>query len=287
MEERETSRIEVLLGFDDGTMERPILSSLRLFLFGTQERIKTPETLGKVSCLGTLRMQLPPAVHKQQNKRSAVGPTDHYDSHGQSVCSLVIGITYVTDRYSVRPNDTDSLIRPLQRAFYPTRIPPQHHQLKNFISTADPDIIYYASEKEVYALHKSNGKRELIASLPWYPQCLDAAHGWVCVGGPDNGLCASIRLRAPPEDEASSGTGSRSHAEVDATLPLDLDPGSASRLLDRHSYYEHQGPTRATSLRKAQVQYHELGTSIVNSVAIYRLRSNQPEYLDQDVALLT
>ena len=193
----------------------------------------------------------------------------------------------LADREFCRPHDTESLIRPLQRAFYPTRIPPQHHQLKNFISTTDPNIIYYASEKEIYALHKKDGKRELIASLQWYPQCLDAAHGWICVGGSENGRCAFIFIGDRTESEGTASTTSRSHAEVDALLPLDLDLGSGSRLLDRHSTYDHQTPTRGPSRRKPEVHYHELGTSIVNSVTIYRLRSDQPQTLGQTVVLLT
>ncbi|KAL8796406.1 MAG: hypothetical protein Q9195_001313 [Heterodermia aff. obscurata] len=184
-----------------------------------------------------------------------------------------------------RPNDTESLIRPLNRNFYPTKIPAQHHQLKNFISTTDPNVIYYASEKEIYALHKKSGKRELIASLPWAPQCLDAAYGWVCVGGPDNGLCAFIYIGDQPEEESVMDTTRSSHSEVDALLPLDLDP--ESRLLDHHTYHGHQGQIRHGGARKSEVHCHELGTSIVNSVAIYRLRSDQPGLRNQTVVILT
>lgn len=157
----------------------------------------------------------------------------------------------------------------------------RHHQLKNFISTSDPAIIYYASGNEVYALHKSTRKRELIASLQWTPQCLDAAHGWVCVGGPDGGQCAFIFVG----DEGASGHGqpARSHSEVDALLPLDLDP--ESRMLDQHSYIGNRRPTAARR-RKPEVQYAEMGTSIVNSVTIYRLRSD-PALLDETVVLVT
>ena len=186
------------------------------------------------------------------------------------------------DKVLIRPNDTESLIRPSQRTFYPTKIPPQHPQLKNFISTADPEIIYYASKNDVHALHKSTGKRELIASLPWAPQCLDAAHGWVCVGGPDNGLCAFIFVGNRSDKGGLADTSRASNAEFDALLPLDIDPDS--RLLDQHSYYGNQMLPRT---RKPEVHSHELGTCIVNSVTVYRLHSDQPGSCDQVVVILT
>lgn len=154
--------------------------------------------------------------------------------------------------------------------------------MKNFISTSDPELIYYASEKEVYALHKITGKRELIASLPWAPQCLDAAHGWVCVGGPDNGRCAFISVGDRSDKESAVDATRQPHTEVDALLPLDLDP--ESRLLDLHSFYGNQRLARAS---KPEVYTHEIGTSIVNSVTIYRLRSDHPGLRDQTVVVLT
>ena len=187
------------------------------------------------------------------------------------------------DTSSGSPNDTESLIRPLQRTFYPTRIPPQHHQLKNFISTTHPEIIYYASDREIYALHKKTGKRELVTSLPWPPQCLDAAYGWVCVGGPENGLCAFIYVGNSTDDENVNHTNRPSPAEVDALLPLDLSPEPLS--LDRHSSI--QRSSRGIGRRKAEVFCHELGASIVNSVTLYRLRSDQPGFRDETVVILT
>lgn len=158
----------------------------------------------------------------------------------------------------------------------------RHHQLKNFISTSDPEIIYYASSSKVFALRKTARKRELIATLQWIPQCLDAAHGWVCLGGPEKGLCAFIY---PGEDAISSSSlAAQSPAEVDALLPLDLDPDS--RMLDHQSYLGHRRPAHA-GRRKPEVHYHELGGSIVNSVTIHQLRSEEPGLRDELVAILT
>ncbi|KAL8776661.1 MAG: hypothetical protein Q9213_008186, partial [Squamulea squamosa] len=171
------------------------------------------------------------------------------------------------------------------RTFYPTKIPQVHQQLKNFISTAEPDIIYYACEHEIYALHLSTRKREAIASLPWKVQCLDARHGWICVGGPDKGRCAFICINGQ-ESGRSQGRLSRHEAEVDALLPLDLDPDS--RTLTQ-SYFRRLRSSSPPSRSKPEVQIHELAASIANaitnSVAIYRLQIDQKN--DEIVCVMT
>lgn len=163
-------------------------------------------------------------------------------------------------------------------------ISPRHHQLKNFISTTEQNIIYYASEHEIYALHLSSRKRELITSLPWKPQCLDAGQGWICVGGPENGRCAFIYLG----EEEANDSGDRPlnrHAEVDALLPIDLDP--ESRILAHSSLQRSQSFATPASPRKPESEIHEVGDSIVNSVTIHRLRSAQEGFDDEVVAVLT
>lgn len=163
----------------------------------------------------------------------------------------------------------------------------RHDQLKNFISTVEEDIIYYASEHDIYALHLSTRKRESIASLPWKPQCLDARYGWICVGGPANGHCAFICIGGK---ESSSGRGNafRHEAEVDALLPLDLDPDS--RML-AHSYFQRLRSTSSPSRSKPEVQIHELGpntmNSIMNSVSIHRLQSGQSGQYEEIVCVMT
>ncbi|KAI4245968.1 MAG: hypothetical protein L6R40_002184 [Gallowayella cf. fulva] len=173
-----------------------------------------------------------------------------------------------------RPQETPSLVRPLQRTFYPTRIP----QI-----TADHDIIYYACEQEIYALHLSTRKRESIASLPWRVQCLDARYGWICVGGNDNGRCAFICVN---REESNNGQSQsyRHEAEVDALLPLDLDPDS--RIL-AHSYFRRLRASSPPSRGKPEVQIREVGGLIVNSVMIHRLRSDQENQEDEIVCVMT
>ncbi|KAL8756336.1 MAG: hypothetical protein Q9199_002993 [Rusavskia elegans] len=185
------------------------------------------------------------------------------------------------------PRETPSLIRPLQRTFYSTRIPPTHPQLKNFISTADHDIIYYACENDIYALHLSTRKREAIATLPWKVQCLDARYGWICVGGPDRGRCAFVCI-SRQESSSSRASFSTHEAEVDALLPLDLDP--ESRTLAQ-SYFRRLRASSPPSPSKPEVQIHELAAStpnsITNSVAIHRLRTDQKSQGDDIVCVMT
>lgn len=72
--------------------------------------------------------------------------------------------------------------------------------------------------------------------------------------------------------------------EVDALLPLDLDPGS--RLL-AHNFLQRSQTTHAAGRRNPEVQIHEVGGSIVNSVTVHRLLSNQKGLEDEVVAVLT
>ena len=152
------------------------------------------------------------------------------------------------------------------------------------MSTADRDVVYYASDNEIYALHLSTRKRELIASLPWAPQCLDAAYGWICVGGPDSGRCAFV-CHSNAEHPNARRRAVQHQAEVDALLPLDLDP--ESRLL-AHSYFQRQQTSSPRGSRtKPEVQIHEIGGSIVNSVTIHCLGSDQKELKDDTVCIMT
>lgn len=102
------------------------------------------------------------------------------------------------------------------------------------------------------------------------------------MGGPEGGSCAFIFVG----EDATNGAdeAARLHTEVDELLPLDLDP--ESRMLDQHSYIGNRRPLRA-GRRKPKVHYNELGTSIVNSVTIYRLRSGEPGLLDETIVIVS
>ena len=145
-------------------------------------------------------------------------------------------------------------------------------------------MICYASDDQVYALHVSSRKRELIASLPWKPQCLDSGHGWICIGGSEGGRCAFIFVGEEDLNE-SRNRAVHNPAEVDALLPLDLDP--ESRLLARNFLQQSQSFETTTRRRKPEVQIHEVGESIVNSVTIHRLHSELKGFEDEVVVVLT
>lgn len=107
---------------------------------------------------------------------------------------------------------------------------------------------------------------------------MDAGHGWVCMGGESNGQCAFISI----DQARCGGLNPLQNAEVDGVLPLDLDPDS------RALTHPHVPLTRShmSSPPKYDLQDHELGGSIVNSVTIYLLPSDQ-EGSDEVVAVMT
>ncbi len=78
--------------------------------------------------------------------------------------------------------------------FYPTKIQVAHHQLRHLISSAEKDLIYYISNRDVYVLDLATHQNSLIATVPFESRCLAADLGWVCVGGEQNGDCAFIKV---------------------------------------------------------------------------------------------
>lgn len=120
----------------------------------------------------------------------------------------------------------------------------------------------------------------MIKSLPWQPVCLDTGYGWICVGGRENGRCAFISI-----SEGSDGatTALRQHAEVDELLPLDLDPEYRRAFRDPSELLQWARPSRGTSY---ELQIHELGADIVNSITIHLLRSEKNGLEDEVVAVL-
>ena len=120
----------------------------------------------------------------------------------------------------------------------------------------------------------------MIKSLPWKPFCLDAGHGWICVGGDEKGQCAFISI-----DLGSAGRPvSRSNYEVDDLLPLDLDPE-----------YRHQRQEVRRSLSwspyvvppKYELHLREFGGERVNSVTIHSLKNVGEGLRDETVVVIT
>ena len=84
--------------------------------------------------------------------------------------------------------------------FYPTKIQVAHHQLRHLISSAEKDLIYYVSHRDVYVLDLATSQNSLIATVPFDSRCLAADLGWVCVGGESNGDCAFIKVERDEHD---------------------------------------------------------------------------------------
>ena len=151
-----------------------------------------------------------------------------------------------------------------------------HHQLRHYISTADRDRIYVASEKTVFAIHISSRKVETLADVPFEPKCLTAGHGWIGLGGADNGECAFIKLSAVVAADSPPRSHQPRHADVDNALPLDLEAA-------RRPSHEATPPDSRAML---EIQLHKFGGAIVNSVTIHRF-PNDPSGRGELVMVLS
>ncbi|KAG0157018.1 hypothetical protein PDIDSM_4201 [Penicillium digitatum] len=176
---------------------------------------------------------------------------------------------------------TEALILPTKRRFFPFKIPNFHTQLRNYISTVDPDRIYVVVERIVYSIHISGQKRETVAVIPFEPRCLVAGHGWIVVGGPENGECAFIRIG----DRGMQIHGDAPfQADVDSAFPLDLDQSS----MTSGDFSGESASTRYRSSRSSpEVELHRFGGSIVNSVTIHRFYGASEDLADEDVVVLS
>ncbi|KAL1592269.1 hypothetical protein SLS60_011346 [Paraconiothyrium brasiliense] len=169
--------------------------------------------------------------------------------------------------------DTDTFVLP-PRSFYPLKIPIAHYQLRHFISSPEPDLIYYASNRDdptgrdagsdVYCLNANTHTQTKIAELDWEARCTTAGHGFVCVGGADDGHFAAIKVKGFPPANSTN---------VDALLPLDF---TSRPTLPR--------PAGLSTLERPD--YQKIGDDIVNSISIHKLPADGDKEEDV-VAVLT
>jgi hypothetical protein len=118
--------------------------------------------------------------------------------------------------------------------------------------------------------------------IPFEPRCLAAGHGWIAVGGPENGECAFIRI-GDQGMQAHGDAPSFQTADVDSALPLDLDPP----IVTSPDSNGDSIPARyRTSRLLPEVELHRFGGSIVNSVTIHRFYGGGQGLADEDVAVL-
>ncbi|KAK7553187.1 WD40-repeat-containing domain protein [Phyllosticta citricarpa] len=161
------------------------------------------------------------------------------------------------DAYLFR--DADSLVLP-QKSFYPVSIPVAHYQLRHYTSCSTlnaNDVLFYASGPDVYALNTATRKRTHIATLPFETRCTASGHGWLCLGGEDEGHFAAIKLE---------GAATSIAADVDTLLPIHFGSRRSARP---------QGPFLET-----------IGGEIVNSISIHKLPGENGAE-DEAVAVLT
>ncbi|KAF2789031.1 hypothetical protein K505DRAFT_410559 [Melanomma pulvis-pyrius CBS 109.77] len=159
--------------------------------------------------------------------------------------------------------DTDTFVLP-SKSYYPLKIPIAHYQLRHFISSPEQDLLYYASGPEVYCLNSATRTQAHVTTLPWEARCTAAGHGYVAVGGAEEGNFAAIKLSGfPPTDPA----------DVDALLPLHL--ASRSTL------------PRPPLLGAAhRIRLEKIGEDIVNSISIHKFPA-EGDGEDEVVAVLT
>ncbi|MCJ1378341.1 hypothetical protein MMC17_001438 [Xylographa soralifera] len=136
---------------------------------------------------------------------------------------------------------------------------------------------------QIYALHTVTRRRERIATLSWNPRCLGADFGWLCIGGHEKGRCAFINIGDNFSAAAANRQNVRHTAEVDALLPLDLDPHS--RILSQSFLGSHDEDSRVP-WQRAKVEYHEHGGNIVNSITVHCLQSGKEGIRDEIVAVI-
>ncbi|KAL1302015.1 hypothetical protein AAFC00_002465 [Neodothiora populina] len=156
-------------------------------------------------------------------------------------------------------SETDRLAH-ANKTFIPVKIPVSHWQLRHYISSPEKDTLYYASGNEVYHLNTVTRKRKHLTTLPFEARCTASGHGYVCVGGEDEGHFAIIRLETQRPAR---------HADVDFPLPIE-------------GYWE---PV-SVAPRAANVRIERIGEEIVNSISIHHIQDEEAHLYDV-VAVLT
>ena len=140
----------------------------------------------------------------------------------------------------------------------------RHYQLRHFISSPEPDLVYYASGCDVYCLNAATQVQAHVATLPFEARCTASGHGYLCIGGADDGNFAAIKVNGFPPTDGS---------DVDASLPLD---------------FEHRPPRPPLLSTAHTVRLEKIGEDIVNSISIHKFpATTTTEGRDDVVAVLT
>jgi hypothetical protein len=137
-----------------------------------------------------------------------------------------------------------------------------HYQLRHFISSPEPDLVYYASGCDVYCLNTATRLQARVTTLPWEARCTAAGHGYVCVGGADEGNFAAIKVEGFPPSDPS---------DVDASLPLG---------------FQNRPPRPPVIGASYRTYFERIGEDIVNSISIHKFPA-EGDSPDEVVAVLT
>ncbi|KAF1983324.1 hypothetical protein K402DRAFT_407008 [Aulographum hederae CBS 113979] len=140
--------------------------------------------------------------------------------------------------------ETGAFVQPT-KSFYAFDIPVEHWQLRHNISSSQPDVLYFASESNLFSLNTATKTRTLVATLPFKIRCTASGYGWICAGGGEQGQFAVVKL---------DGTSCPA-AEVDATLPLEFNSRDAGR------------PHSASP----KVKIEDISSDIINSISVHCL----------------
>ncbi|EMD88109.1 hypothetical protein COCC4DRAFT_175348 [Bipolaris maydis ATCC 48331] len=157
--------------------------------------------------------------------------------------------------------DTDTFVL-AQKAYYPTKIPIAHYQLRHFISCPEPDLLYYASGAAVYCLNAATRTQAHVTTLPWEARCTASGYGYVCIGGEEHGNFAAIKVTGFPPTDPS---------DVDASLPLE---------------FEHRLSRPPLLGAASHIRLEKIGADIVNSISIHKMPGESGGQ-DEVVAVLT
>ncbi|KAF2201472.1 hypothetical protein GQ43DRAFT_487093 [Delitschia confertaspora ATCC 74209] len=147
----------------------------------------------------------------------------------------------------------------------------RHYQLRHFISSAEQDLLYYASGPDVYCINVATKIQAHITTLPFDARCTASGFGWICVGGAENGNFAAIKVAGFPPVDSS---------EIDETLPLNLP----TRPSDLSSRIPLPRPPRLSAMHRLRLE--KIGEDIVNSISIHNLET-EGDGEDEVVAVLT
>lgn len=140
----------------------------------------------------------------------------------------------------------------------------RHYQLRHYISSPEPGLIYYATDKNVHCFNVVSKQLLHIAVLPFHTMCTASGYGWVCVGG-ENGQFAAIEVGRP---------GASPGANLDSMLPLSLGDG-----IER--------PTLAFAPLTQQLHLKRIGGEIINSISIHSFPREGEVAEDEVVAVIT